>query len=118
MMTRGTYVKPLRSLRKNFFAACLSRRYHIPPRLVVGSFSPSLISSRREDLQIEPPVSCRQSPSFHFYATLPRMLGATLIGHQVVQVCQPREKRLLVATGMMEPLHREELPLNGVVGLV
>jgi hypothetical protein len=29
------------------------------------------------------------------------MLGSTLIGHQIVQVCEPREKRLLAATGMM-----------------
>jgi hypothetical protein len=46
------------------------------------------------------------------------MLGATLIGHQVIQVREPREKRLLVSTGMMKPLHREEFSLNGVVGLV
>jgi len=30
------------------------------------------------------------------------MLGATLIGDEVVQVGEPREKRLLAATGMME----------------
>jgi hypothetical protein len=57
--------------------------------------------------QIEEPIMCRYSPAFHFYATLTRMLGPTLIGHQVVEVCQPYEKRLLAATGMMEPLHRE-----------
>jgi hypothetical protein len=91
---------------------------HIPSHLVVESFSCSLISSRREDLQIEQPVSCRYSPSFHFYATRPGMLSPALLGDQVVQVCWPREKRLLVATGMMEPLHHEEFPLDGVVGLV
>ena len=32
---------------------------HIPSHLVVESFSRSLISSRRDELQIEPPVSCR-----------------------------------------------------------
>jgi hypothetical protein len=46
------------------------------------------------------------------------MLGAPLIGHQVVEMGQPREKRLLVSTGMMKPLHREQLPLDGVVGLI
>jgi hypothetical protein len=46
------------------------------------------------------------------------MLGATLRGHQVVEMGQPREKRLLVSTGMMEPLHGKQLPLDGVVGLV
>jgi hypothetical protein len=61
---------------------------------------------------------CWDCASFHFHATLTRMLGPTLIGHQVVEVCQPREKRLLAATGMMEPLHGEQFPLDGVVGLV
>ena len=75
-------------------------------------------ASRREDLQIEEPVACRDSPAFHFHATLAGMLGATLIGHQVVEVCQPREKRLLAATGMMKPFHREQFPLDGVMGLI
>ena len=34
------------------------------------------------------------------------------------QVGKPREKRLLAATGMMEPLHGEQLPLDGVMGLI
>ena len=46
------------------------------------------------------------------------MLGATLIRDEVVQVGEPREKRLLAATGMMEPLHREQFPLDGVMGLI
>jgi hypothetical protein len=61
---------------------------------------------------------CRYSSAFHFHATLTGMLGPTLIGGQVVEVCQPREKRLLAATWMMEPLHREQFPLDGVMGLV
>jgi hypothetical protein len=44
-------------------------------------------------LDIEHPVLCRDSAAFHFHATLPRMLGPTLIRDEVVQVCQPREKR-------------------------
>jgi len=35
------------------------------------------------------------------------MLSPVLIGDQIVQVCQPRETRLLVATGMMESFHRQ-----------
>jgi hypothetical protein len=58
-------------------------------------------ASRREDLQVEEPVACWDCSSFHFYPTLPRMLGATLIGHQVVEMGQPREKRRLAATWMM-----------------
>jgi putative transposase len=42
-----------------FFIHLESRKVHIPSHLVVESFSRSLISSRREDLQIEQPVSCR-----------------------------------------------------------
>src|SRR2546430_8667456 len=64
-------------------------------------------ASGREELQIEEPIMCRYSSAFHFHATLTRMLGPTLIGHQVVEVCQPYEKRLLAATGMMEAFHRE-----------
>src|SRR6266853_4220056 len=46
------------------------------------------------------------------------MLGSPLLRDEVVQVCQPREKRLLAATWMMESLHREEFPLHGVMGLI
>ena len=31
---------------------------------------------------------------------------------------EPREKPLLAATWMMEPLHREQFPLDGVMGLI
>jgi hypothetical protein len=63
--------------------------------------------------------SCvRDSSALHCHATLTGMPGPTLIGHQVVEVCQPREERLLAATRMMEPLHREQFPLDGVMGLV
>src|SRR5919198_5347668 len=73
-------------------------------------------TARSEDLQVEEPVSCWDCSSFHFHTTLARMLSATLIRDEVVQVGEPREKRLLAATGMMEPLHHEQLPLDGVVG--
>ena len=35
------------------------------------------------------------------------MLGSMLIRNEDVQVCEPRETRLLAATRMMESLHRE-----------
>src|SRR6266487_4346317 len=35
------------------------------------------------DLDIEEPVSCRYSPTFHFYATVAGMLGTTLIGSRL-----------------------------------
>ena len=31
---------------------------------------------------------------------------------------EPRKERLLAATGMMKPLHHEEFPLHGVMGLI
>jgi hypothetical protein len=46
------------------------------------------------------------------------MQGAALIGNQVVQVCQAGEKRRLTPTGVMEPFHGEELPVNGVMRLI
>jgi hypothetical protein len=61
-------------------------------------------ASRREDLEVEEPITCGDCSSFHFDTTLAGMLGPTLIGDQVVQMCQPRQKRLLAPFGMMEPL--------------
>jgi hypothetical protein len=75
-------------------------------------------ASRREDLEMQQPVACRDSASVHFDPTLPSMLSTALIGHQIVQMCQPREKRLLAPLRMMEAFHREQLPLDGVVGLI
>jgi len=46
-------------------------------------------------LEIEEPVACRYSATFHFHATAASMLGTTLRREQVVQVCEPCEKRLL-----------------------
>ena len=75
-------------------------------------------ASGREDLQGEPPVLCRESPAFHFHATLTRMLRSTLIRDEVVQVRQPRQKRLLTPWGMMEAFHGEQFPLDGIMRLI
>ena len=75
-------------------------------------------ASRREDLEIEQPVACWDCSSFHFHATLASMLGATLIRYQVVEVRQPREKRLLASFGMVEAFHREQFPLDGIMRLI
>src|SRR5712692_517904 len=75
-------------------------------------------ASRREDVEIEPPVSCGDCASFDFHTTLAGVLGATLGGDQVVQMCQPASKRLLAPLGMMEPFHHKELPVDGVMGLI
>ena len=75
-------------------------------------------ASRREDLEIEEPVRGGYSAAFHRHPTLTRMLGATLIRHQVVQVRQPDKKRLLAPLGMIEAFHREQLPRDGMMGLI
>src|SRR5262244_3073690 len=60
-----------------------------------------------QDLEVEQPVVCWDCSSFDFYSTLSGMDGATLIRHQVVQMRQPRQKRLLAPFGMMEAFHCE-----------
>ena len=75
-------------------------------------------ASRREDLEIEEPVWCGDSSTFHFYPTLTGMLGATLIRDEGVQVDEPREKRLLAPAWMVKLLHREQFPLDGMVRLI
>jgi hypothetical protein len=71
-----------------------------------GGCTRSAKAARGEDLQIEHPVSCGDSPAFHFHATLTGVLGSALIRDEVVQVCEPRQKRLLAPLRMMEPFHR------------
>src|SRR5216684_2846522 len=83
-----------------------------------GACHRSSKASRREDLEIEQPVACWDCASFDFHATLAGMLGPTLIRNQVIQVREPREKRRLAPVWMMEPFHREQFPLDGVVSLV
>src|SRR5215470_15939328 len=75
-------------------------------------------ASRREDLQVEEPVSCRDCASFDFHPTLAGMLSSTLIRHQVVQVRQSSQKCLLTAAWMVKCFHHEEFPRDGVMGLI
>ena len=50
---------------------------------------------------------CRYSSAFHFYTTLTGLLSAPLIRYQVVEVCKPRDKRLLAPAWMMGSFHRD-----------
>ena len=93
-------------------------KVHIPSDLVVEHFWGSPQASRREDLQIEEPVWCGYSPAFHFHAALTGMLSPTLIGDQVVQVGEPRQKRLLTAAWMVKRFHHEQFPVDGIMGLI
>jgi hypothetical protein len=43
-------------------------------------------ASRGEDVDIEEPVTCWDCSPLHFYPTLPGVLGASLIRHQVVEM--------------------------------
>src|SRR4030095_16433930 len=47
-----------------------------------GACHRSSKASRRENLEIEQPVACRDFASFDFHTTLPGMLGPTLVGHR------------------------------------
>jgi hypothetical protein len=69
-------------------------------------------------LAIEEPVRSGYSPAFHFHPALTGMLRPTLIGDQVVQVREPRETRLLASAWVVQPLHREQFPLDGMMGLI
>ena len=91
---------------------------HIPPNYVVERVRRSSKATRGEDLQVEHPVCGGYAPTFYFYPTLAGMLSATLIRKKVIQVRESREKRLLTATGMVQPFHGKELPLDGVMGLI
>jgi hypothetical protein len=59
-----------------------------------GACHHSAKASRGKDLQIEEPIVCRYSSAFSFHPTSTSVLGLALIGDQVVEVGQPREKRL------------------------
>jgi hypothetical protein len=91
--------------------------FQIPSDLVVKCGGRLRHACRGEDLASEPPVSCRDFAAFDFHAPLTCMLGPTLTRHQVLQVCPPRETRLLASTGMMAPRPRESWPLASLMGL-
>src|SRR5437660_10747129 len=96
----------------------ICRFFHTPPNLVVERVSRSSKAARGEDLQVEHPIVCRYSSTFHFHPTLPGMLGSTLIRDEVVQVGEPREKRPLAPACMVKPFHREQFSLDGVMRLI
>ena len=67
-----------------------------------GTCHRSSKASGGEELEIEQPVSCWDCSSLNFHAALPSMLGTSLVGDQVVEMCEPSQKRLLVTFAMME----------------
>ncbi|MDH3604740.1 MAG: type IV secretory system conjugative DNA transfer family protein, partial [Candidatus Tectomicrobia bacterium] len=88
-------------------AELLSKMSHIPLNLVVRRFRAAPIASRRQDLQVEHPVRCRDVPTFDFHPIQACVLGPPLVRNQVVEMCQTRQKRRLTPIWMMEVLHRE-----------
>ena len=83
-----------------------------------GGYQCSSKAARSEDLQVEHPIRCGYSPTFDFHPTLPRMHGSPLIRYQVVQVCQPRQKRLLAAAWMVKRFHHKQFAVNGIMRLI
>ena len=76
----------------------VGRKNHIPSDLVVKGVTAHRKPPEVRIWRLRNQSACRYSPAFHFHPTLARMLGATLIRDQVVQVREPREKRLLAPT--------------------
>ena len=95
-----------------------TEKIHIPSNYVVRHLRSSLQASRCKDLEIEQPVVCRDFTAFHLHPTLAGMLGTALIRHQVVQVSQACEKRLLAPARVMKAFHGEQFPLDGVMRLI
>jgi hypothetical protein len=60
---------------------------------VRNSMTYRLPNSRKSNFATEP------FASFDFHPTLTGMLGVSLVGYQVVQMCQPSQKRLLAPCG-------------------
>jgi hypothetical protein len=44
-------------------------------------------------VQVEHPVWCGYAPAFHFHTTLAGMLSPTLMGDQIIEVCQSCQNR-------------------------
>src|SRR5262245_3281654 len=59
---------------------------HIPPNYVVECVICSSNAARGENLQGEPPIGGGDASAFDFHPTVARVLGSTLMRHQVVQV--------------------------------
>jgi hypothetical protein len=74
--------------------------------------------SRREDLQIAPPVSGRDFASCAFHPPLPSRQGMTLGEHQGVQMRQPSQKRLGAPFRIMKALQYAQVPVDGLLGLL
>jgi hypothetical protein len=55
--------------------------------------------------------------AFDFHTTLAGMLSTPSLGHELVQLGSPSQKRLLATFGILEAFHHEPLPVDGVMGL-
>jgi hypothetical protein len=107
-----------RTCIRSGLATFLHNAFMAHPDFVVRSIPHSAKASGGENLDVKEPVVCWYSPAFHLHPTLPSMLSATLIGDQIIEVRQPCQKHLLAPFGMMEALHREQFPLEGVMRLI
>jgi hypothetical protein len=94
------------------------KKYTHSPGLSGEGCHHSSKASRREDLQVEEPVACGDGAAFHLHTTRASVLGATLVRNQIVQVREPCQKGLWAPGWMVKAFHREQFPLDGVMGLV
>jgi hypothetical protein len=69
-------------------------------------------------VESEHPVWCEDSSAFSCHPTLPGMLDPTLIRDQVGEVREPRQKRLRTTPWMMDPVHDEQGPRDGIMRLL
>jgi hypothetical protein len=69
-------------------------------------------------LEVEQPVLGWDCSSFDFHPTLTGVLGALLIGYQIIEMGQPTQEGLLAPVGMMKGFHHEQLAVQGVVRLI
>jgi hypothetical protein len=67
---------------------------------------------------VEPPVACGDLSPVDVHAPWANVLGATWVGYQVIQQREPVQTVRWAPLGMMEPAHHEQLPVDGMVGLI
>ena len=73
-------------MMSTFFLQRPPKTSHTPPNYVVERVIAYRKPPEVRNLQIEEPVCGGYASAFHFHATLPGMLGTTLIRDEIVQV--------------------------------
>jgi hypothetical protein len=69
-------------------------------------------------LEVEQSVVGWDYSSFNFHSTLTSVLGALLIRHQGIEMCQPTQEGRLTPMRMMKGFHHEQLAVQGIMRLI